>query len=210
MNVGIYKITHRDTNRVYIGQSRNLHKRQQAYKSSGGGGATTSVIKRAILKYGWDAFDYEPLIYCTENMLNTYEINAIKVYDCIAPNGFNLETGGGNYSVHEDTKQKLRQQRLGNQASEYTKHKMSKSQKKRWANSEATERQREVGRIYGACKPSDETKAKMSAKLRERGKANPESFANFKGRKHSAETKEKMRQAHLKRYAALRAAKEIT
>jgi excinuclease UvrABC nuclease subunit len=36
MNSGIYKITHRETGRVYIGQSIKLKRRYNGYKNAGG------------------------------------------------------------------------------------------------------------------------------------------------------------------------------
>ena len=199
MNVGIYKITHKDTGRVYIGQSSNLTRRKAKYRSCGGGGNTNSVIKRAILKYGWDAFNFDVIVYCEQNMLNTYEANLISAYDCRTPNGFNVQAGGGDYSVSEDTKALISEANSGKVRTDEVKQKLSHAQIERWKSAHATEAQIENARRLGYQKPSDEARAKMSEALRQRGKVNPASFANFKGKKHTPETREKMRQSHLKR-----------
>ena len=199
MNVGIYKITHRDTGRVYIGQSSNLSRRKSAYAGSGGGGNTNSVIKRSILKYGWDAFDFDVIVYCEHNMLNVYEKGLIALYDCRTPNGFNVQAGGGDYSVSDETKELISRANSGRVRSDEVKKKLSNAQVKRWKSVPATEAQIENARCLGYQKPSDEVRAKMSEALRQRGKVDPASFANFKGKKHTPETREKMRQSHLKR-----------
>ena len=200
MNVGIYQITHKDTGRLYIGQSKNLKRREAQYRSVAGGGGSNSVIKRAIMKYGWDAFEFRVIVYCDVDMLDTYEINLIATYDCLAPKGFNVQLGGNDRTVTEETKQLISAANSGRVHSAEARQKMSDAQTARWATTEATDAQRDNARLLGMVIPTEETREKMSQALRERGQTNPASFANFRGKKHSAETREKMRQSHLKRY----------
>lgn len=95
MNSGLYQITHKDTGRIYIGQSSNLTKRLRAYKNCGGSGNGNSVIKRAILKYGWEEFDAQILVYCiNKDYINDLEIKCIAAYGSLVPNGFNVHIGG--------------------------------------------------------------------------------------------------------------------
>ena len=196
LNSGIYKITHRETGRVYIGQSIKLKRRHNSYKNSGGSGNGNSVIKRAILKYNWDAFDWEILLYANDmNYLNEMEIKFISFYDCLSPKGFNIETGGLNAPFPEHLKKLFSEQRKGKKFSDEAKKNMSISQKKRWANISNEERNRlsELGKLANLNKVvSEESKLKLSntrKKLIAEGKI---TVNNMLGKKHSEETKKKM------------------
>ena len=196
LNSGIYKITHRETGRVYIGQSIKLKRRHNAYKNSGGSGNGNSVIKRAILKYNWDAFDWEILLYANDiNYLNEMEIKLISFYDCLSPKGFNIETGGLNAPFPEHLKKLFSEQRKGKKFSDEAKKNMSIGQKKRWANISNEERKRlsELGKLANENKVvSEESKLKLSntrKKLIAEGKI---TVNNMLGKKHSEETKKKM------------------
>ncbi len=196
LNSGIYKITHRETGRVYIGQSIKLKRRHNSYKNSGGSGNGNSVIKRAILKYNWDAFDWEILLYANDmNYLNEMEIKLISFYDCLSPKGFNIETGGLNAPFPEHLKKLFSEQRKGKKFSDEAKKNMSIGQKKRWANISNEERNRlsELGKLANLNKVvSEESKLKLSntrKKLIAEGKI---TVNNMLGKKHSEETKKKM------------------
>ena len=197
MNSGIYKITHRETGRVYIGQSTNLSKRKAAYKNSGGSGNGKSVIKRAIQKYGWDAFDFEVILYAEGyDYLNDIEIKLIAFYECLLPKGFNIETGGSNSPCSESVKQAVGKANRGRVFTEEQRKKMSEGQKKRIAN--MTEEQKlklsEHGKnIQLGKKLSEEHKQKIAKTRKERidlGLIQP--VKSMLGRKHSEETKAKM------------------
>jgi group I intron endonuclease len=134
MNSGIYQITHKDTGRIYIGQSTNLKKRVTSYKSSGGSGNGNSVIKRAIKKHGWGSFDYKILVYCEgKDYLNDLEIKCIKAYDCLAPNGFNIEIGGGNAPISEHVKEAVANANRKRVLTDAQRKKLSDAHKTRWA-----------------------------------------------------------------------------
>ena len=104
MNSGIYKITHIDTGRIYIGQSTNLKARKYSHKSA----KQNYHLANAINKYGWDSFKFEVLVYAEGlEYLNYLEEQIIKSYDCLSPNGFNLRQGGNNSTFSEETKKKM-------------------------------------------------------------------------------------------------------
>jgi group I intron endonuclease len=175
MNSGIYQITHRDTGRIYIGQSTNLKKRVVAYKSSGGSGNGNSVIKRAIKKYGWDSFDYKILVYCEgKDYLDDLEIKCIKAYNCLAPNGFNIEIGGGNAPIPDHVKEAVANANRKRILTDAQRKKLSDAHKKRWANM------------------SEEDKQKYRDAARPR----------FLGKKLSAEHCQKISESHKKGIAA--------
>ena len=94
----IYKITHKDSGKCYIGQTIDVRNRwrDHCYKNSG-----CKKLSRAIQKYGKDAFEWEVILICNEEMVDYYEIELIKVYDTIK-NGYNITPGGGGTGFGED------------------------------------------------------------------------------------------------------------
>jgi group I intron endonuclease len=166
MNSGIYQLTHKDTGRVYIGQSTNLKARFAGYKSSGGSGNGKSVIKRAFLKYGKDAFDFKVLVYCSgKDYLNELEVKTIALYNSIVPNGFNIELGGGNAPLSEHVKQAVSKANKGRIITEEQRKHLSEVHKARWSamSEEQLNKYREFGRTRNLGKAmSDEQKKKIS------------------------------------------------
>jgi group I intron endonuclease len=136
----IYLVTNKFNDKKYVGQTVTKHSRH------GHGHA----IKDAYKKYGHSNFDYIPLIegQMTSNQLDCFEKFWINVFDCLAPNGYNLEGGGrrGKYAYHSPN--------LGKKLSPETRLKMSISQKKYWNSLDVHP---SIGMKHTA-----ETKAKMS------------------------------------------------
>lgn len=63
------------------------------------------ALNNAIRLHGEDCWTREVLIYCNKEHLDDYEIAFIKLYDTLAPNGYNLRTGGQSKGqVSEETK----------------------------------------------------------------------------------------------------------
>jgi group I intron endonuclease len=172
MNSGIYQLTHKDTGRIYIGQSTNLKNRFKGYKGSGGSGNGNSVIKRAIKKHGWGSFDAKVLVYCDgKEYLNELEIKCIALYNSLAPNGFNVELGGGNSPIAEATKQAISKANKGRVLTEEQRKKLSDIHKARWAAmpEETLSKYRELGKTRNLGKPmSDEQKKKISETRKKR------------------------------------------
>lgn len=107
MNSGIYKITHKDTGRVYIGQSTRLSSRISQYKSCHKRKKKTR-IENAISKYGWDAFEFNVLVYAEgKEYLNLLEQRIIEGLDTLKPNGFNLRKGGNTSTFCKETRDKM-------------------------------------------------------------------------------------------------------
>lgn len=114
----IYLVTNKLNGKQYVGQTVTKHSRH------GHGHA----IKDAYKKYGHKMFLYESIVDgdLTQLQLDCFEKFWINVFDCLAPNGYNLESGGrwGKYTYHAPN--------LGKKASDNTRKKMSESQKKYW------------------------------------------------------------------------------
>lgn len=87
----IYKITNKINGKVYIGQTvRPLNVRIKQHLVRG-----ESLVSKAIKKYGIDKFIIEQIDRAkSKPELDRKERYWIGVYDCVAPNGYNLTSGG--------------------------------------------------------------------------------------------------------------------
>lgn len=95
MSCGIYCITNLINGKQYIGQSIHIHTRINQH-FNGRGISHGSAIDSAILKYGGTNFEYAILEECSPTELNDKEIYYINYYNTMAPNGYNIATGGKN------------------------------------------------------------------------------------------------------------------
>lgn len=155
--VGIYKITS-PTNKIYIGQSKNCHRRLKAYKNGYFKGQVK--LDNSIKKHGWDSHSFEIIHCCKILELDYWEKYYIELYNTFETyHGLNLQKGGHNGCHSEETRRKISASNMGKKMSEESKIKISLSKK---------------GKNKGVKKPpiSDETKLKMSlsSKKRVRGK----------------------------------------
>ena len=88
----IYKRVNKVNNKVYIGQHRyHLPELDPRYQGSG------VLLQKAFKRYGIEAFTIE-LIALAESQeeLDLLEEKHIAEYNSLAPNGYNLRTGGNN------------------------------------------------------------------------------------------------------------------
>lgn len=109
----IYKITNKINGKIYIGQTTNtLKKRWSQHKSDKKG--YCKLLFFALNKYGENSFSVETLDYA-ENIeeLNDKEKYYIEYLNTLAPNGYNLLTGGNNRTHHEISKRKMSESRKG-------------------------------------------------------------------------------------------------
>lgn len=113
----IYKITNKLNGKCYVGQTvQKLNRRFQAHAR-----LTKSAISLAIKKYGKDNFSLTELgHYKTLGQLNDAESYFIEFYNCLAPNGYNLHTGGNSHKVSDETKLKQSLSHLGKKQSAET------------------------------------------------------------------------------------------
>lgn len=118
----IYLIKNIINNKSYIGQTiRPVKARFMQHIKSGRG-----LIGRAIKKYGMDNFKFEVLYDCLSvEDLNNKEIEFIKKFNTIAPNGYNLQGGGNSYPKSFNHKFKISEALKGIKVSEETKNKQS-------------------------------------------------------------------------------------
>lgn len=106
----IYKITNRVNGKIYIGQTvqRLIDRWSDHARPCLGRHKNRSAIAAAIQKYGKENFTIEQIDQAsTREELNIKEQTYIKAFDCLCPNGYNMEPGGGSKACHEETKKKI-------------------------------------------------------------------------------------------------------
>lgn len=150
----IYKITNKMNGKVYIGQTtKTLELR---WKQHCNAKSCCTHLKNAIQKYGAENFTVEQIdIACTQSELNSKECFWIKHYNSVAPNGYNLTTGGEHPTITDVTREKLSKAHKGKKPhafDEVFRKKLSEFAKTRIG---------EKNPMYGR-KHSDETKKRMS------------------------------------------------
>lgn len=102
----IYKITNRINGKVYIGQTKqSLQKR---WNNHCGKNSHCSILHLAITKYGAENFTVEQIdVACNKDELDKKEIYWIAHFDSIAPNGYNISSGGNGNRGHKPTAETL-------------------------------------------------------------------------------------------------------
>lgn len=133
---GIYSITNVINDKLYIGQSKHCYQRFKQHKSSLN---KCGAIYLAIKKYGIENFEFNILEECDISELDNLEELYISMLDTIAPNGYNLNSGGNaNKVMSEETRKKMSERQLGEKnhmygksMSDETKEKLSKALKGR-------------------------------------------------------------------------------
>ena len=170
----IYKITNTANGKSYIGQTiQDAVKTRIRYHLAGYG---NQLVKRAIEKYGQDAFTYKILHDgIIPEFLDMLEIEAIAKFNTLSPHGYNLTTGGGGGFPSDETRQKhleairhpeIRQKHLEAMRHPETRQKLSKASTGKKLTPETRRKMSESRKgannpMYG--KPrSDDTKRKIS------------------------------------------------
>lgn len=129
--VGIYKITS-PTNRIYIGQSTNINRRESEYKSGNGSVKSQVLLYRSINKYGWKNHTFEIIEECKFEDLNKRERYWQDYYDVLGPNGLNcvlVDSESKPKEFSKETRDKIKQKAIGRVHTKKTKLKMSESRR---------------------------------------------------------------------------------
>jgi len=185
----IYRILNKLTKKCYIGETKskdviwrwNQH-RQKIEINKG-----CPALRDAVKKYGIDNFEFSVLIICFDDDRFKHEIEYIKKYNSVVPNGYNITNGGegGGFQGKTHTeevkniiKNKLKQKYIDNpdlkkQMSERNKIVMSTPEvrdkiKNGILNSEKWKKVIEDKRIgnYEQVKHTEERKNKISESLK--------------------------------------------
>jgi group I intron endonuclease len=112
----IYQVLNLVSNKCYIGQSRQKvpasrwcqHRHQAFVKQS-----KSSALYDAMRSYGLDAFQFNIIATVDDDALNQAEADAIKTYNSMVPNGYNIKAGGDHVPHAEETKRKIGEKSKG-------------------------------------------------------------------------------------------------
>ena len=106
----IYKFTHIESGRCYIGQTiQNPNQRRLEHISGSRRSKKTYHFHNALKKYGIDAFTFEVIAVATSlDELNTLEELYVTQFNSIE-NGFNIRQAGGNKLHSEESKNRMRE-----------------------------------------------------------------------------------------------------
>lgn len=202
MTFEVYKITHKESGKSYIGcttkgidERFKTHMWMAAWRPAG-------YLHHALRKYGADAFSLD-LIASHENAedMLSCEIAMIAKFGTLAPHGYNMTSGGeGGFMPCEEIRRKISEAGRRRIASDETRAKMSMTMSGRQL-SDSHKESLSKGRI--GMKFSDSHVAALSKA--KKGRVSPN-----KGRKMSDEQKEKLRQAALLQWSCPDAIKRIS
>jgi group I intron endonuclease len=158
----IYKITNKIDGNIYIGQTVNTLSRRMACHYAGN---QKGYIASAFKKHGRDRFSVEVIgKYNSIEDLNNAEEYFIEFFNSMAPNGYNLITGGRNRIPSEETRKKLSDSHKGYKHSKEALRKMSLSGKGRRQSLEHAKKRADAKRG----KPHSE-KSKLQMSLARKG-----------------------------------------
>jgi group I intron endonuclease len=125
----IYLIMNKVNGKCYVGQTRQKKVETRWAYHRNSHISNNGYFSNSIRKYGWDSF--EPSVICEipNEELDAREILEISERNTLAPNGYNLDGGGGvNKVVHPDTRESMRQSQLGRKHPEEVKVKIGSAQ----------------------------------------------------------------------------------
>lgn len=151
----IYKITHLISGKAYIGVSNDPDRRFKEHCS-----AKTTLVGRAIRKYGKENFDFRVICSAREELAYFYEQPFIAGHDTMAPNGYNLKFGGTGGRHTDETKAKISAAHMGKILTQEHIAKMSAAMTGRVKSDETIAKMSAAMMGHAV---SDETKAKLSA-----------------------------------------------
>lgn len=140
----IYIIRNTVNDKCYIGQTKNsIEHRFKQHISQINCKNQCSALYAAIRKYGTDCFFTENLASGTFSKydLNMLEIYFIDKYKTLSPDGYNLQTGGGSFSLNQEVRDKISNSLKGRSIT--WADKISLSVKELWEDNEYRERQAE-------------------------------------------------------------------
>ena len=183
--VYIYKIYFPAKGKCYIGQTDDLQRRMAQHLRK------NSAVCHALHKY--DDWQVSVLHTCkTREVANTLEIEEIRNYNSIAPNGYNLTRGGEggdtftNNPNKEERREKIRQASLRENLSSETLEKRNKAHSKENLSSETLEKMSKA-----------HSKENLSIETIEKHHQGMLGKKNAKGCKHSVEANERKRERML-------------
>ena len=202
----IYRIYFPTSGKSYIGQTIDLQRRLEEHLGG------KYLIGNALRKYD-DWYECISVLHTCKSRdeANKVEIEEIRNYNSVAPNGYNLTHGGGGIIASDITREKMSQSQLGNQNGKGNLGHKTTNETREKISKTGLGNQRALG-----YKHSEETKERMrqaslgnqnskghiwqsTEETREKNRLISLGNQNAKGYKHSEESKEKMRKPRSER-----------
>ena len=185
----------------YVGQSKHVAYRLNRHKKELMMGChQNSHLQRSWNKYGESCFKFTCLELCDESKLNSLEENYITQLETTNPNkGYNKESGGHVHRlISEETRRKMSESKIGMYVG--AKNPMYGVRLNRSDEQKRKSSERFSGKgnpMYGVhLKPTESQLKRASERFQKEG--NP-----FYGKKHSQETKERMRNNNKRKKAVM-------
>lgn len=164
----LYKIIHIESGKIYIGQTKNFVRRMSDHKYN----TTNKPLYNAIQKYGWDSFEKEIIAECSDDIIDNMEIETIKHFNSLNPNGYNLETGGNCLKeMCKESRLKMSSWQTGRRLTLEHKNNISKSNKGKHSRTFTKEHKENISKAMKdkkRCGHSNNTKNKMSESAKKR------------------------------------------
>lgn len=186
--VTIYKITNMEIGKCYVGATIGpILKRLRGHWNHANAHRRPYLLQKAMREYGFEAFCIEVLAEaCCQHEAIAIERAMIAVHNTLAPNGYNLSTGGEKSLgrlVSQETRKALSEYRTGLKWSDESRAKASASHKgKKWSIAKRAKME--------AIQSSDDYRAKMRANHAKRGPV-----------VHTEESRAKLRAATLRQFS---------
>lgn len=115
---GIYKITNKNNDKVYIGQSVDISHRRSCHEYDLKNNRHKNIYLQRAYNIEPDAFSFEIICYCNEEDLDELEMFYINKYNSADSHyGYNLDKSArGTGRKSEETKRKMSEVKKGNTA----------------------------------------------------------------------------------------------
>ena len=163
----IYIIKNKVDNKCYIGQTieKDINTRWNKHKRNINSDGCPALYG-AFRKYGLNNFDFKIICICFDEACDDLETYYISKFNSIAPNGYNLESGGNKNKIfHPETRIKISIALTGKKHSEERKLKNSNSQKGKILTEESKQKMSK-SRIGKKLNLTDEQKQNRSNRLK--------------------------------------------
>ena len=188
----VYKITNIITKKCYIGETikSNPILRWNEHKQKIEKGIGCPALQDAVKKYGIENFRFDVLIICFDEDRYKFEMEYIKKYNSIAPNGYNLTKGGEGGGFH------------GKKHSKETIEKIVATSKQKYIDNPELRKQISERQKIVMNNPEIREKIKNGLKNSEKMKIAKQNkmLGNYKCRKHTEETKNKIKESAINQY----------
>lgn len=202
--IEIYKITLISDGRCYVGITKRGHRRRWRDHLCAAKKGVRGPFHAALRAHGEEAFRWEVVgVAATEDEAVAKEIAAIRIFGALYPGGFNLTTGGDRNNLsHPESRQRLSASLRRHYAENGTDDN-ARAVRAFYASPEGmAERARRSQRMKGTKADADGIEKRRLGMLKHYAE-NPEARyirgSSMRGKKHSEETRARMRAAAMGR-----------